>query len=349
MGQTLLFGVTECAWLDSWLGYLGAFVVLFASCFAVATMNSLGPGFVGLIVTTALWASGALTWFVRQYAELEIHMNAAERVIHYCQTIPQEPSSPSVIPSALWPEHGCIEIRDLVIKYRDDLDPVLRGISCSIKAGEKIGVVGRTGAGKSTLTNALFRLIEPTSGSIFIDNIDISQIGLDVLRSRLSIVPQNPVLFSGTIRSNLDPFSRHSDEEIWQTVGQVHLKQHVLQLPEQLGYSIQENGEGLSVGQRQLLCLGRALLRRSKILVMDEATASLDFNTDAHIKATVRECFTAKTLITIAHRLDTVLDSDRVIVFEDGKIAEFDSPSALLVNPGSKFSLLVAAAQKSMK
>jgi len=229
----------------------------------------------------------------------------------------------------------------LVIKYREDLDPVLRGISCTINSGEKIGVVGRTGAGKTTLTSALFRMVESSGGSIFIDGIDISQIGLDCLRSRLSIIPQDPVLFSGTLKLNLDPFEKHSDEELWEVLNQVHLKQHILQLPQQLDYCFKENGEGFSVGQRQLMCLGRALLRKTKILVMDEATASLDFKTDALIKTTVRECFASKTLITIAHRLDTILDSDRVMVFEQGKIAEFDSPVTLMANPSSSFFSLV--------
>jgi len=277
-------------------------------------------------------------------------MNASERILYYCKAIPQEESTPArIVPPSSWPDRGCVEVKDLVIKYREDLDPVLRGISCSIKSGEKIGIVGRTGAGKTTLTSAIFRMVEAHSGSIVIDGVDISQIGLDVLRSRLSVIPQDPVLFSGSIRMNLDPFETHSDSEIWQVLEQVHLTHHVQQLAEKLDYCFSENGTGFSVGQRQLLCLGRALLRGTKILVMDEATASLDFKTDALIKATVRECFASKTLITIAHRLDTIFDSDRVMVFEEGKIAEFDTPTALMANPNSKFSLLVAAAQKSLK
>jgi len=337
-------------WLGLRLEWIASLVVLFSSIFAILSMKSLGPGLIGLLVTTTLSFSGSLAWVVRQYTDLEVQMNAVERILHYCRTTPQE-STPAdyPVPPATWPEAGAVEIRDLVIRYRDDLDPVLRGISCSIKAGEKIGIVGRTGAGKSTLTTAIFRMVEAASGSILIDGFDIAHVGLGVLRSRISIIPQDPVLFSGSIRMNMDPFLKHSDEELWEALQQVHLKDHVSSIPNQLDYHVEENGEGFSVGQRQLLCLGRALLRKTKILVMDEATASLDFNTDTLIKATVRECFAEKTLITIAHRLDTILDSDRVMVFDAGKIVEFDSPSALLSNPTSRFALLVEAARQSVR
>jgi len=311
------------------------------------------------VLVCSLSLSGYLNWALRQYTELEVNMNAVERLLHYINNIPQEGDKHNLADDTLvikvannevdknWPAKGVVTISDLVVKYREDSDPVLRGISCNINGGEKIGIVGRTGAGKSTLTTALFRLVEPSGGKIVIDGVDISQIELATLRSRLSIIPQDPVLFSGSIKTNLDPFVKHEDSALWEVLEQVHLKKYIEKLPLKLDNPVMENGEGFSVGQRQLLCLGRALLRKTTILVMDEATASLDFKTDMLIKQTIKECFVNKTLIIIAHRLDTILDSDKIIVFDQGKIVEMNSPQMLMSNPTSKFSLLVQAVKHS--
>merc|ERR1712083_251464 len=203
--------------------------------------------------------------------------------------------------------------------------------------GKKVGIVGRTGAGKSTLTVALFRIVESALGKIRIDGRDISEIGLHDLRNKLTIIPQDPVLFSGTLRMNLDPFSAYSDQQIWAALEQSHLKTYVTDLDNGLEHEVQEGGENLSVGQRQLVCLARALLRKTKVLILDEATAAIDLETDDLIQATIRSEFFDCTVLTIAHRLNTILDSSRVLVLDAGKIAEFDSPEALLQNNQSLF------------
>lgn len=197
--------------------------------------------------------------------------------------------------------------------------------------------VGRTGAGKSSLTLALFRIIEPTEGKIFIDKIDIGKLGLYDLRSRLTIIPQDPVLFTGTLRLNLDPFSAHSDDQIWNSLELAHLKSFVSSLELGLSHAVSEGGDNLSVGQKQLICLARALLRKSKIIVLDEATAAVDIETDELIQKTIRREFSGCTIITVAHRLNTIIDYDRIIVMDKGEIVEFDSPNTLLENPESIF------------
>lgn len=202
---------------------------------------------------------------------------------------------------------------------------------------EKIGIVGRTGAGKSSLTLALFRIIEGAGGNIIIDDIDIALIGLHSLRNRLTIIPQDPVLFSGSLRMNIDPFQSYPDDSIWMALEQSHLKSFVKGLTDGLEFKITEGGENLSVGQRQLVCLARALLRKTKVLILDEATAAIDIETDELIQKTIRSQFNDCTILTIAHRLNTIMDSDRIIVLDQGIIAEFDSPAHLLSNTNSIF------------
>ena len=209
----------------------------------------------------------------------------------------------------------------------------------------QIGIVGRTGAGKSSLTLSLFRLIEPTSGKIIIDNFDVTQIGLQELRSKLTIIPQDPVLFSGTLRTNLDPFDQYTEEQLWMAIEHSHLKDFVKSQDKQLEHEVIEGGQNLSVGQRQLICLARALLRKTKILVLDEATAAVDVETDSLIQSTIRKEFSDCTIITIAHRLNTIIDSNRVLVLDHGSIAEFDTPDHLLANSESLFYSLAKDAK----
>jgi len=230
-----------------------------------------------------------------------------------------------------------IRFDDYSTRYREGLELVLKKISLEVKSCEKVGVVGRTGAGKSSLTLALFRLIEPVHGTIHIDNVNISKLGLYDLRAKLSIIPQDPALFTGTLRLNLDPFNQHSDAEIWTALELAHLKSFVTSLDKGLNYEITEGGDNLSAGQKQLVCLARALLRKSKILVLDEATAAVDMETDDLIQETIRKEFKGCTIFTIAHRLNTIMDYDRIIVMDKGEIAEFDSPQALLNNQQSIF------------
>ncbi|EFA79345.1 hypothetical protein PPL_07763 [Heterostelium album PN500] len=240
-----------------------------------------------------------------------------------------------------WPQHGGIVFENLVMRYREGLDPVLKGISCEIKPKERIGIVGRTGAGKSSIVLALFRLVESSQGRILIDGQDISKIGLKDLRKSLSIIPQDPVMFSGTLRENLDPFVEYTDAELWELLESIQLAGVVRANEGGLLCKVTDNGENWSVGQRQLICLGRALLRRPKILVLDEATASVDAQTDQLIQQTIRSKFSDCTILTIAHRLNTIMDSDRILVLDSGRISELDTPIRLLDNPDSILTWLV--------
>ncbi|KAJ6414447.1 hypothetical protein OIU84_003445 [Salix udensis] len=245
-------------------------------------------------------------------------------------------------PDHSWPSHGEVDIINLQVRYAPHMPLVLRGLACTFPGGKKTGIVGRTGSGKSTLIQALFRTVEPAAGRIMIDNIDISLIGLHDLRSRLSIIPQDPTMFEGTVRSNLDPLEEYTDEQIWEALDKCQLGDEVRKKEMKLDSSVIENGENWSMGQRQLACLGRVLLKKSKVLVLDEATASVDTATDNLIQQTLRQHFSDSTVITIAHRITSVLDSDMVLVLSHGLIEECDSPARLLENKSSSFSRLVA-------
>uniref|UniRef100_A0A8D0CEX9 ABC-type glutathione-S-conjugate transporter n=1 Tax=Scleropages formosus TaxID=113540 RepID=A0A8D0CEX9_SCLFO len=321
-------------WLAMRLEFLGNLVVFFAALFAVLSRESLESGMVGLSISYALNVTQTLNWLVRMNAELETNIVAVERVNEYTKIENEAPWITDTHPADSWPDSGKICFENFKLRYRPELDLVLRGITCDIGSMEKIGIVGRTGAGKSSLTNCLFRIIEAAEGCIFIDGVDIATLGLHDLRNRLTIIPQDPVLFSGTLRMNLDPFEKVSDEELWQVLELSHLKDFVTELHEGLYHEITEGGENLSVGQRQLLCLARALLRKSRILILDEATAAVDLETDDLIQSTIRKQFSHCTVLTIAHRLHTILDSSRVMVLDAGRIVEFDSPSALLQKQG---------------
>uniref|UniRef100_H2Z8G2 Multidrug resistance-associated protein 1 n=1 Tax=Ciona savignyi TaxID=51511 RepID=H2Z8G2_CIOSA len=327
-------------WLALRLELVGNFIVLFAAIFAVAGKGTIDSGIVGLSVSYAMQITQTLNWMVRQSSELETNIVAVERVEEYSNVVQE---APLVIegerPNKDWPSVGEIKFEDYSTRYRSELDLVVKNINADIKGGEKIGIVGRTGAGKSSLTLALFRIIESVEGCITIDGLNISKIGLQDLRSKLSIIPQDPVLFSGTLRMNLDPFDSYTDEELWNALKHSHLKDFVLGLTLKLEHEVSEGGENLSVGQRQLVCLARALLRKSKILVLDEATAAVDLETDDLIQATIRVQFEDCTTFTIAHRLNTIMDSTRVLVLDAGKVAEFDSPINLLKAKGIFYSM----------
>lgn len=249
-------------------------------------------------------------------------------------------SKDDLIISENWPESGNICFENYGTRYRPGLDLALNNINIIIKNQEKIGVVGRSGAGKSSLSLALFRLIEAANGRIYIDGVDISKLGLQTLRSRITIIPQDPILFFGTFRFNLDPFEKKSDEQLWNVLELVNMKQYVVNLQQGLEHVITDGGGNLSLGQRQLICLARALLRKTNLLILDEATASVDFETDILIQQTIRTHFANCTVITIAHRLNTILDSDRVLVIDSGKVAEFDSPKTLIEDRKSLFHFM---------
>ncbi|XP_031726932.1 multidrug resistance-associated protein 1 [Anarrhichthys ocellatus] len=327
-------------WLAVRLEFVGNCIVSFAALFAVMARESLSPGIMGLAISYALQLTASLTWLVRMSSEVETNIVAVERVKQYSDTEKeaewkQEPSS---LPTG-WPTDGCIDIRGLGLRYRHDLDLAIRNITININRGEKVGIVGHTGAGKSSLTLALFRIIEASEGHIFIDGVDIAQLGLHELRSRITIIPQDPVLFSGSLRMNLDPFDSYSDEEVWRALEYSHLKSFVSGLPNKLSHECSEGGENLSVGQRQLVCLARALLRKTKILVLDEATAAVDMETDNLIQSTIRSQFEDCTVLTIAHRLNTIMDYTRILVLDKGEMAEFDSPSNLLAQRGAFYKM----------
>ncbi|KAJ9526631.1 hypothetical protein QJQ45_017605 [Haematococcus lacustris] len=334
-------------WLSVRLELMGAAIV-FVTAVCVTVIMPASSGLVGLAISSALNLTGIMNWMVRQMTELEVNMNSVERMTEYLKY--EEEAAAEVLgkqPPAGWPHAGAIEVRDLTVRYRPDLDPVLRSLSFSVRGCEKVGVCGRTGCGKSTLMITLYRLVEPCGGAIIIDGVDVAAIGLKDLRSRLSLVPQDPVIFSGTLRSNLDPFGAASgDAAIWEAVRRASLTDFVRGLDGGLDAVIKEGGANLSVGQRQLLCMARALLRASRILVLDEATSNVDNATDNLIQATIRSAFADCTVLTIAHRLHTIIDSDRILLLDAGKLAEFESPAVLLQRPGGAFRKLVEETTK---
>ncbi|KAK7067583.1 Canalicular multispecific organic anion transporter 1, partial [Halocaridina rubra] len=325
-------------WLAIRLEFIGNLLTFFAALFAVMSRGNISGGLVGFSVSYALSVTQTLNWLVRMTSDVETNIVAVERIKEYTET-PQEAAwdNPSNKPNKEWPEKGVVLFNKYSTRYREGLELVVKDIDCNIAAGEKIGIVGRTGAGKSSLTLALFRIIEAAGGNITLDNINIANIGLHDLRSRLTIIPQDPVLFSGTLRMNLDPFEQYSDDRVWSALELSHLKEFVSGLASGLQYEVSEGGDNLSVGQRQLVCLARALLRKTRVLILDEATAAVDLETDALIQDTIRREFSDCTVLTIAHRLNTIMDSTRVLVLDRGEIKEFDAPDALLKNFKSIF------------
>jgi ABC-type multidrug transport system fused ATPase/permease subunit len=356
-------------WLAFRIDVVGDLVSFFAGAFVVLSIGKIDAGSAGLSLSYAISFTENVLWLVRLYAMNEQNMNSVERIKEYLDV---EQEAEAVIedtrPAANWPSEGSVEFINYTTRYRADLDPVLKDISFKIKPLEKVGIVGRTGAGKSSLALALFRGLEAEQGKILIDNVDIGLIGLQDLRESITIVPQDPTLFTGTIRSNLDPFNLFTDEDIFTALRRVQLIGAAtsttnpstpivsrpatpgLTLNDQdtsagtstpitnknvfldLSSSVTESGNNLSQGQRQLLCLARALLKNPKVLMMDEATASIDYNTDSKIQETIREL--KSTIITIAHRLQTIVDYDKVLVLDKGQVVEYGHPHELLKKDG---------------
>ncbi|KAH6830702.1 multidrug resistance-associated protein 2 [Perilla frutescens var. hirtella] len=334
-------------WLAIRLETVGGLMIWFTATFAVlqngrAENQESFASTMGLLLSYALNITGLLTTVLRLASLAENSFNAVERIGTYIE-LPSEGSS--IIegnrPPPGWPSAGSIRFEDVFLRYRPELPHVLHGISFTISPSDKVGIVGRTGAGKSSMLNALFRLVELEKGRILIDDCDVSKFGLMDLRKVLGIIPQSPVLFSGTVRFNLDPFNEHNDADLWESLERAHLKDVIRRNSLGLDAEVSEAGENFSVGQRQLLSLSRALLRRSKILVLDEATAAVDVRTDALIQKTIREEFRSCTMLIIAHRLNTIIDCDRVLLLDAGKVVEFDTPEALLQREDSAFSKMV--------
>ncbi|XP_050205801.1 putative ABC transporter C family member 15 isoform X2 [Mercurialis annua] len=306
-------------------------------------VSAIDPSLAGLAATYGLNLNVLQAWVIWNLCNVENKMISVERILQFTNITSE---APLVIqdsrPNPEWPVDGKIELVNLCVQYSPSLPMVLKSITCTFPGGKKIGVVGRTGSGKSTLIQALFRVIEPSEGQILIDGQDISKIGLQDLRSRLGIIPQDPTLFQGTVRANLDPLQQHTDQEIWEVLKKCRLADIVRQDSRLLDAPVAEDGENWSVGQRQLVCLARVLLKKRRILVLDEATASIDTATDNLIQGTIREETSRCTVITVAHRIPTVIDNDLVLVLDQGKVIEFDSPQELLKDNSSSFSKLVS-------
>ncbi|KAI3996328.1 hypothetical protein MKX01_026796 [Papaver californicum] len=342
-----LVNMSANRWLGIRLETVGGLMIWLTATFAVmqnerAVDQVAFASSMGLLLSYALNITNLLTSALRLGSLAENSLNAVERVGTYID-LPSE--APAVIeknrPPPGWPSSGLIKFEDVVLRYRPELPPVLHGLFFTISPSEKVGIVGRTGAGKSSMLNALFRIVELERGRILIDGYDVAKFGLTDLRKVLGIIPQSPVLFSGTVRFNLDPFNEHNDANLWEALERAHLKDVIRRNSLGLDAEVTESGENFSVGQRQLLSLARALLRRSKILVLDEATAAVDVRTDSLIQKTIREEFKSCTMLIIAHRLNTIIDCDRVLHLDAGQVSEFDAPEELLSNNGSSFSKMV--------
>ncbi|KAF9919570.1 Multidrug resistance-associated protein 1 [Linnemannia zychae] len=385
MSNNFLSNMGSRRWLDVQLRILSTIVLLCAALFAVLQRDSMDPSLVGLTLSFALTITEEVTTLVRNFCDLQNQLVGLERIIEYTNLKTEAPNSTDVHLPANWPSKGQISFKNYSTRYREGLDLVIKNINIDIMPSEKIGIVGRTGAGKSSLTLALFRLIEaansywakesdnsqalvadaPSSNTIFtssnnnnasdmdddesggsieIDGVDISAVGLEDLRRHLAIIPQDPTLFAGSVRENLDPFRELEDADLWEALERAHLKEVIVGLPGGLDFEVSSNGDNFSVGQRSLICLARALLRKTKILILDEATAAVDIETDELIQKTIRTEFADRTILTIAHRIKTVMDSNRILVLEKGQVEEFDKPSVLLQKEGSLFYRLAEQA-----
>ena len=331
----------RCVWhlwlFNRWLGIrfaaIGAIFTMIVATFAVYS-PAVSTSLAGLALTFSLDFTQAVFWVLRHYADVEMDMNSLERIVEYC-AVPQEVSG-GIVPPAHWPSRGRVEFSDLVVGYAADLPPVLQGVSFSCEPNSRTGIVGRTGAGKSSLTLALFRFLEARAGSIVIDGLDISKLALKDLRERMAIIPQQAVLWLGTVRSNLDPFDNYDEGQLREVLERVQLSQQSHGQEEArpgrcftLSTPIAEGGANISLGQRQLLCLARVLLTRPKILVIDEATSAVDADTDDIVQQVIRNEFRDSTLLIIAHKLSTVVDLDQIVVLEEGKVAEIGTPKEL--------------------
>ncbi|KAJ5928371.1 hypothetical protein N7466_007327 [Penicillium verhagenii] len=336
-------------WLFNWWAQIriGALGAIFAAMVTVVIVRiGISASLAGFVISFILQYNLAVSTSLRLYSSVEMAMNGAERVIEYTKI--ETESQGGVDPPAAWPVQGRVEVQDLVVGYAPELPPVLNGLTFRIESNQRVGVVGRTGAGKSSLTLALFRFLEYREGNVIIDGVDISKIKLSALRSRLAIVPQHPVLFSGTIRSNLDPFDKYSDTELRAALERVHLIHPDASDDDNksqfsLSTTVAQGGLSFSQGQRQLLCLARSILQQPKIMILDEATSAVDKETDTLIQQAIRTEFgrNSSSLLVVAHRLSTVADFDRILVMDQGRMVEFGTPQELLSIEDGVFKDLV--------
>ncbi|GLH12006.1 Multidrug resistance-associated protein 5 [Gryllus bimaculatus] len=332
-------------WFTFRMDMIAVVMVTLTGLVVVVCRDSVSAANCGLALSCVFAVSTFVPFVMQLKSEMQARFTSVERILEYTEDLPEEApvKLPDTAPPTNWPWSGAIQLHNVQLRYRPDLPLVLHGVTANVKGGEKIGVVGRTGAGKSSLITTLLRLTELAGGRILIDSIDISKIGLHDLRSAVAIIPQDPVLFQGTMRYNLDPFGEHSDEKIWEALEKAHLKDKISREEKQLQSLVEADGENLSVGEKQLICLARALLRKNKILLLDEATASVDVETDFLIQQTIQDAFGHCTVLTIAHRLNTISSYDRVMVMDAGKVIEFDSPSNLMNIENSVFRQMMLA------
>lgn len=363
-------------WLCLRVDLVGSLVMLFSGVFVLFSIGKIDAGLAGLSLSYAISFSEAALWIVRLYANIEMNMNSVERLQEY-EAVDQEPAAeiPETKPDSSWPTAGEIEVKDVSLRYAPELPRVIKNVSFHVKSCNKIGIVGRTGAGKSTIITAFFRFLDLESGQITIDGVDISKIGLSDLRQAITIIPQDPTLFTGTVRSNLDPFDQYSDEQIFEALTRVNLISRDERVASSaatavtdptaataaiatgssqntnvgvsandnlnkfldLSSAVTEGGNNLSQGQRQLMCLARSLLKSPKVILLDEATASIDYESDALIQQTIRDEFSSSTILTIAHRLRSIIDYDRILVMDAGRVVEYDDPYVLIANTESLF------------
>ena len=342
-GRAVLTQRLAAEWLNVRLRFLGMSVASLAAFLVIA--GGVPAGLAGLVLVYALDVTRFMELGTQQASEAESKMNSVERMLEYDSAPSEAPADTAPLVAATlpagWPQHGAIVVEKVQLRYRPELPLVLRGVSFEVPHAHKVGVVGRTGSGKSSLFVALFRLVEPCGGRILLGGVDIGTLGTRQLRRAMAMIPQDPFMFGGSVRKNLDPFGEHSDEALWQALGRTGLKAFVEADAKKLELEVVDNGANFSLGQRQLLCMSRALLRQCRVLLMDEATASVDLDTDALIQTTVRENFAQCTVITIAHRLNTIMDSDAVLCMADGVVAEYGPPEQLLKDATGTFTSLV--------
>lgn len=347
-------------WLSFRIDLIGALVIFGSGVFILLNIDHIDSGMAGISLTYAITFTEGALWLVRLYSNVEMNMNSVERLKEY-MAVEQEPYDKHILnPPPEWPQHGKIEVNDLSLRYAPNLPRVIKNVSFTVDPKSKVGIVGRTGAGKSTIITALFRFLDPETGHVKIDNVDITSIDLQRLRRSITIIPQDPTLFTGTIKSNLDPYDEFSDEQIFEALKRVNLisqgeldnygndsssanSKNINKFLD-LSHEISEGGANISQGQRQLVCLARSLLRSPKIILLDEATASIDYASDAKIQETIRKEFSGNTILTIAHRLRSVIDYDKILVMDGGEVKEFDHPYSLLLN---KNSLLYSMCERS--